>query len=352
MFRSFSPQLHEALIGSLVPTESWEPKPSSLVANMANETTVTTMNDAMGNALVQPIIIQALSERPGLAVRTCREFDITNARTGSMSIPRVASYWGAPADRGAGVDAEFDGTEATAPANTAFSTDGIPFTPAEYVVVHALSDRVIENGALDAAQLYSIMQGAMLGALMLALDDDFVALASGLSNSVGATGVDLTLAVAISAVHNIITRGANCEAIEYVLDPEQVSNVHTAVLATNAAAAVYQPAADRLIGFERPDMATRGQGRVAMLNGAVVTQSGLADTANVGADVVGMAFVPSSAVNDANGATTFGLCWKRLPRFEQDRQAKGRYTDLVLSMVASSAELQDGSGTQVLSDAP
>jgi hypothetical protein len=196
------------------------------------------------------------------------------------------------------------------------------------------------------------MSTTMISVLQIALDDDLLALAPGLSNTVGTSGSDMTLANALDATHGIIKRGANCESMEYVLDPEQVGNIRTSVLATNAAAAVYQASADRLIGFGRIDGAERGQGRVMTLDGCLVTMSGLADTANAGADVAGMALVPTSAYNDQNGATTFGIAWKRLPMLELDRQAKGRYTDIVMSMRAGLAELQDGSGTAVITDAP
>lgn len=320
---------------------------------MANETTTTTMDDVTNASLVEPVIIMALSESPGIAIRSCREFNGIGKPTNALKIPIQTSYWGSPADRGAGVDGEWDATQGTALANTPVSTGGVTITAGEYGVAHALTDNVGEDSAIDGAELMSLFTGTMLKVLLLALDDDFIALFASLSNTVGSTGVDLTLAQGIAATHNIVVRGAIADAIEYVLDPEQVANVHAAVLSTNAAAAVYAPSADRLIGFA--PSADRGAGptrKVATLNGWPITLSGLTDTANAGADVVGAAFCPTTAQNDTTGATTFALMWKRLPRFETQRQAKGRSTDLVMTMRAALAELQDGSGTSIITDAP
>lgn len=318
---------------------------------MANETTTTTTTGAINASLVQPTVILALSERPGLAVRVCREFNITGQGTGTAKIPTQTSYWGSAADRGAGVATAFDGTQAVEQANTAFTLGSLTINTPEYVVAHAVSQSTTEDIALDGAALINLMSTTMINVLQIALDDDFLALASGLSQSVGTTNTAFTLANALDATHGIIRRGANCESMEYVLDPMQVANVRTAVLATNAAAAVYHASADRMIGFDAVRGAARGQGRVMTLDGCLVTMSGLADTANAGVDAVGMAIVPTSAYNDTNGATTFGVAWKRLPMFEQERRAKGRYTDVVMSMRAGLAELQDGAGTNITSKA-
>jgi len=90
---------------------------------------------------------------------------------------------------------------------------------------------------------------------------------------------------------------------------------------------------------------------VMSFHGYPVISTGLTDNANGTTDVVGCCVCPSSAMNDATGATTHGLMWKRLPKFETQRQVKGRSTDLVMTMRAGLVELQDGSGTQILSKA-
>ncbi len=78
--------------------------------------------------------------------------------------------------------------------------------------------------------------------------------------------------------------------------------------------------------------------------------TGLTDTANAAADVVGAMFVPSSAANDANA--TYGQVWKRLPTFETERHAKKRTTDLVMTTRWGVGEIRDLSGVKFVSDAP
>ena len=62
-------------------------------------------------------------------------------------------------------------------------------------------------------------------------------------------------------------------------------------------------------------------------------------------------FTPSTAFNDQSGHVTFGMAWKRLPRFEMERNAKLRTTDLVMTCRWGVAEMSDGSGTKIVTDA-
>jgi hypothetical protein len=78
----------------------------------------------------------------------------------------------------------------------------------------------------------------------------------------------------------------------------------------------------------------------------------MTDLANASADVAGAFFCATSAQNDANGATTFGHVWKRLPRLETDRIVIGRSSLLVTTARWGVAEIQDGSGSAIITDAP
>jgi hypothetical protein len=320
---------------------------------MANEITTTTMNDVTNSALVEPVIILALSEQPGIAVQSCREFSAIGKATNVLTIPTQTSYWGAANDDGVGVDTEFNGTEATALSNTAVSTGAVTLTAAEYGVAHQVTDNVGEDSAIDALELMNLFTGQMLKVLQLALDDDFCALFASLSNSVGTTTADLTVANMIAAFSGLRTRGTIADATVYVLDTQQAEDLDTALTGANAAAAIYALSADRIIDYQP----SSGHGlapsrQMSSFRGAPVYVTGLTDTANTAADVVGACFCPSTAMNDATGATTFGLIWKRLPKFEAQRQAKSRASDLVMTMRAGVAELQDGSGTKIVTDAP
>lgn len=318
---------------------------------MANETTTTSANDVVQVEAVQPLLILALSERPGLAFRVCRKIDFTGQSGKSFNIPKQVAFWGTPGDRGAGVDTEFDGTEGTAVGNTQITTDKVTITPAEYVVAAAPTDTLLED-SFDGAQFIDMITGSMFKALTLAVDDDLCALFAGLSNSVGTTNTDLSIANMLDATQGIIDRGADCDAMEYTLDPEQVKNLRAAITATGTNLAVYANATDRFHGADPARGAARGAGLVMHFDGSEVRSSGLCDTDAGPADVIGAAFCPTTPHNDATGATTFGIGWKRAPRIREQYQAKGRSTDIVMSMRCGVVELQNDTGTAIETDMP
>lgn len=319
---------------------------------MANETTTSTLDDLTNASLVTPTIIYALSEKPGIAIAACREFDLTGLFASNVvKIPVETSWWGTPYDRGAGLDAEFDGTQGTSLSNTAWSTGVVTLTCAEYGVAAALTDNVGEDSVMSGAMIMDHFMGRMLHVLTLAIDDDYLALFASLSNSVGTSGADLTVAQALAANQGIRRRGAIADRLWYVLDQQQVDDLQNALIAGNAAAAVYALSADRILNVAAGPNNGIGIDRTALqFSGYPVIGSGLTDSANAAADVVGACIVPTSAANDAAGSTTHGIAWKRLPRFETQRQAKGRSWDLVMTCRAGLAELQDGAGTNITTD--
>lgn len=319
---------------------------------MANETTTTTLDDLTNSSLVEPTIIYALSEQPGL-YRFCREFDARDKPTNSLKIPTETAYWGSANDRGVGVDTELNASEATALGYTAISTGNVTCTAAEYGVAHALTDNVGEDSAIDASELMDLFLSRMLHVLSLAMEDDYLALLASLSQTVGSSGVDLTVAQAISAQQGIRIRGAIADQLAYIFDNQQSLDLEAALSAGSTSAAIFALSADRLINYApTADNGMSAMRQFATFRGLPAFSTGMTDTANAGADVVGACVCPSTAVNDASGATTHGMVWKRLPRFESQRFAKSRTTDLVMTARSGFAELQDGSGTAIITDAP
>lgn len=319
---------------------------------MANETTTTTLDDLTNASLVEPTIILALSEQPGL-YRFCREFNAIGKSTNAIKIPTETSWWGSPDDTGTGVATAFNATEATDLSYTAISTGSVTCTAAEYGVAHKLTDNVGEDSAIDGAELLDLFSSRDLHVLTLAMDDDYLALYASLSHSVGSSGVDLSAVQAISAQQGLRIRGAVADAICYVLDNQQSLDLESSLSSAATSMAVFALSADRLINYApTADNGMSATRQFATFRGAPAFATGLTDTANSGADVVGACICPSTAANDKSGATTHGMVWKRLPRFEAQRFAKARATDLVMTARAGFAELQDGAGTNITSDAP
>lgn len=319
---------------------------------MAQETTTSTLDDLTHTSLVQPVVIAALTEMPGFW-KLSREFaPIADQATSTAKIPKETSWWGTPDDDGAGVDLELNATEATDLGNTSAATGSITITAAEYGVAMEITDNVVED-SVRGVDVFGWLESRHLHAINLAMEDDFIALFASLSNSVGSSGNDLTVAQMIAAQQGVRVRGATTDTSVYIIDNEQQLNLDTALIATGTSMAVYALAADRLIGYAPTGDNGMGAMRHTMnFRNFPVHTSGLTDLANASADVVGAFFCATSAANDASGATTFGHVWKRLPRLETDRIVVGRSTLLVTTAKWGCAELQDGSGTAIITDAP
>lgn len=316
---------------------------------MANEVTTTSLNDITSFTGIAPVLLSALAER-GTLLMLPREFSIVGKPGNALTIPTLDSFAGSPGDRGAGVDTEFNATEATEISNTPITTAGVTITAAEYGIAHEITDNVQED-MVDGIDFLGAVEGNMVNALYLAKADDFVGLFAGLSTSVGSTGADLALAQLLAARQTVANTGVYApDGGVYVLDTQQVSDVEAGLIATNAAAAIFAMSADRVLSYS-PGANHGLSGGIRMSFGSSpVYSTGLTDTANAGADVVGAFFIPSSAGNDANA--TFGQLWKRYPSFETERHAKKRTTDLVMSSRWGVGELRDTTGVKIVTDAP
>lgn len=323
--------------------------PKSGVECYVSETTTATLDDLTNASLVEPYMIGALTELPGLT-RACKEFDGRGKPTGALKIPSETSWWGSANDDGAGVATAFNGTQASAVGNTAVSTGGITITAAEYAVAIQPTDNVAED-SVDGLDMLMRFNSRMNHVMALAREDDFLALLASLSNVSGSTGVDITIAQLLGAISNLRVRGVQCDALMGILDNQQASDLQSAFVATSTSIATWGPAADRIISWN--PSADRGfiNRMLGTFANVPMFATGLTDTANGGNDVAGGVVVPSSAYNDNIGHTTFGSVWKRMPTFEMQRQAKMRATDLVMSCRWGVAEMLDGSGEALITDA-
>ncbi len=321
---------------------------------MANETTTATADDLTHASLVQPVLIKALSARARL-YRFARQFNLIGQATNAAKIPVQTSWWGSAADRGAGVDTEFNATEGSALGNTAVSTSSVTCTAAEYGVQITVTDNVNED-SVSGIDLAGTLPGTMMDVMTLCWEDDYLALLASLSNTVGSSGVDLTVAQLIAANTGLRVRETEADRTEIIFDHEQASNFEGLMVATSTSMAVYAMAADRVIAWQPTSDHGLSNRVIAGFRGSPVNVSGLTDTANAGADVVGAVVCPSTAVNDSTGATTHAMAIKRLPRFRMDNSSAvaigGRGTIMVMDSRVGFAELQDGSGTAIITDAP
>ena len=183
-----------------------------------------------------------------------------------------------------------------------------------------------------------------------AVEDSGLALVAGLSNSVGSSGVDLTIAQAINAADGIRERGYRApNGVTYVLDDQQYNDLRDACIATGSSWAVFPGTADRMLDITKDGINGLGNGRVMTFRGFDVYATGLTDTANAGADVVGACFTHTGPGNDP--MATFAIVDKRPFRVEPQRDASLRATELVFTRRVAVGEATDGSGTKIVTDA-
>jgi hypothetical protein len=321
---------------------------------VALETTLTSLATLTHASLVQPVLIKALSEKSG-RYRNCRQFDLRGQSTSAAKIPTQTAWWGSPADHGASVDTELNTSEASPLGNTQQSSSSVTITATEFGVQFQLSDAVQED-SVSGIDVYQTITGSMLGAMLLAWESDYMALASSLSQSVGTTNTALSIANMVAAQTRMRTDGVDCDAMEYILDNVAANAIETAFIASNAAAAVYAHAVDRILAWN--PTAGNGMGANRMIStfrGIPVWTTGMTTTANAAVDANSMLVCPSTAYNDEQGATTHGMAIKRLPRLRSDASSAiaigSRTTIMVLDSKVGFGEIQDRAGTYILAKA-
>jgi hypothetical protein len=316
---------------------------------MAGESTTTTINDFAYSAVISTFIMATLAEH-SLPMTWCKEFNLIGQPSASVDVGYFDSNFGSAEDNGAGVDAEYDATEATALGNTAIASSKYTIAAAEYGIAVELTDNVNED-SVSGVDILNQIQAHQQRALALAWTKDFVDLFSSISNSVGTTTSALTVAQMLAAQVGPRKRGVLADdGMAYVLENNQTDNLEAELISTNAAAAVYAAGADRLLGVGAGTNNGMGASRhVLTFRGYPVYSSGLNPTANAAADVVGCCFTPDGPNNGP--FASFGNVIKRAPRLEPDRSAKARSSDLVLTMRMAPGELVDASATAIITDA-
>jgi hypothetical protein len=272
--------------------------------------------------------------------------NITNGAS-TVSQTRWVSDVGTVPEDGAAVDTEFDATEATDLAANELETTDATFSVVEYGLLREPSDTAMEDATLITVQ--DIVSNAM-AILMDAMNDDACALFASLSNSSGATGVDLSVANVNDALYALARRGAKGELVG-ILDNIQAEDFQNALEAGSTSMAVYAGAADRLMGVSgSPDAGRNVDGYRLTYKGVPFYSQGLTDTANTGADVVGAIFVRGD-IPAQRGMATYGQASRRPFRVATQRDESARCTELVFTARWGCGEIFDGTGQKLVTDA-
>lgn len=226
--------------------------------------------------------------------------------------------------------------ESTTLANNDLETTDVQITAAEIGIRRDLTDAVLES-TIIGPQLFDFLTKDAALLFAISLDDDIVALYGSLSTSVGTSGSNLTIANMVEAqaqVRKNLQRGP----LVFVLDDQQASDYQAALAA--ATATTVNSFFEVAVGIET--------GYLGTFMGAPVWQTGLCDTANTAADVVGACYV-----NGAASPTTacFGMVIARDITAELQRDASERTTEVVHTAKWGVGEIGDLSGCGIVTDA-
>lgn len=314
---------------------------------MASETTTTTLNDIVYAAVIEQTFLDYAHDHV-VATPLFRQFSLVGKPSNVLQLPRITSDMTVN-DNGGSTDGEFDATEGTALGNTAIDTENVQCTVGEYGFQCTVTDNVSEDSIMGPDFMSMIIMHAAR-ILTTAVETDAVALFASLSNSVGSSGVNITIAQAIAMVDGIRTRGTHApDGAVYVFDDVTWADLRDLCIATGTSMAVYNTTANAMLGATTDRVQGLADGRVGTFLGLPAWSSGLTPTANGAADVVSAAFVHSTPAND--GMATYGYVEKRPFRMESIRVPGSRGTQVVFTRRCAVGEIQDASGTKAVTDA-
>jgi len=226
--------------------------------------------------------------------------------------------------------------EVTELASEAFETTDVQLTGVEVGVRRDVTDAALEETILGA-QIFDLLSkdaGVLLG---ISLDNDIAALFGSITASVGATGVNLSIANMVEAQAQIRINGMRGQLV-YILDDQQASDYQAAqAAATSTTVNDFFSVANGI-----------DSGYLGTFMGAPVWQTGLCDTANAGADVAGACFIRGDVSKSNSWA---GGVMTRDVRSELQRDASLRSTEFVVTAKWGVGQVADEAGCSIITDA-
>lgn len=273
--------------------------------------------------------------------------NITNGSS-TVSQPRWVSDVGTVPDAGAGVDTEFDATQATDLTANELETTDSTFSVVEYGLLRQPSDTALEDATiLTVADIVSNASGI----LMDAMNDDGCALFASFTTGKGSTGVDCRVSDVDSVLYDLAARGVMGELVG-VFDNQALQDFQTAIEAGSTNMAVYAGAVDRIQNVSvDPNQGRRVDGFAMRYKGMDIYRQGLTDTANTGSDVVSGIFVRGD-IPAQRGMAAIGQASRRQFTIETQRAAESRTTKIVFSARWGCGLLDAAKGDKLVTDAP
>ena len=272
-------------------------------------TNTTTLNDLLPSIVAEALFVA--SER-SIMRGLVRNYTLSAGQGKTVTVPIYPKQTAAAL------------TEGTAPSFTAISTDGATLTVSEVGLTAQISDLAImassSNVISDIGRLFG-------EAIARKMDADLLALANGLSVTVGGVSTAATPALLFQAIAKLRSQGydtANDCAI--VLHPNVAYDVASVLTSTFAAPA-------SMVGND----ALRN-GFMGMLGGVPVYQSSLIAQSSASSNATG------DYANLIMHRDAFGLAMMQDIKIESQREATKRGFDLVGSAIYGVGELYDAAG--------
>ncbi len=272
-------------------------------------TNTTTLNDLLPSIVAEALFVA--SER-SIMRPLVRNYTLSPGQGKTVTVPIY------PRQTAAAL------TEATAPTFTAISTDGATLTVSEVGLTAQISDLAMMASASNVVADIGRLFGEAIARKM---DADLLALANGLSTSVGGVSTAATPALIFQAIAKLRSQGydtANDCAI--VLHPNVAYDVASVLTSTFAAPA-------SMVGND----ALRN-GFMGMLGGVPVYQSSLVAQSTASSNATG------DYANLIFHRDAFGLAMMKDITIESQREATKRGFDIVGSAIYGVGELYDAAG--------
>jgi hypothetical protein len=304
---------------------------------MANEVYYSSLS---GNARVSAVLSQLIATKLTDTASLVGHPSIMQVTVapGSTAVQIPVISWGA--------DAMASVAENASVSNTALTTAAVTCTLARQAIRRQISDLAqatatgvpldvtLESIATDFSQAW-LKRGTTM----------ITALSSGFSNSVGSTGVDLSVSTFYSAIFQLQLT-ANAGQFVAVLHNQQINDLMSS-LRSETGPGQYLAASQDMVN-------AKGPGFKGTLFGVDVFGSNTVPTANAGADYLGMMFSPMAiAMATASVSPIIG---STIPTpaaqvtVEVERDASNGSSIVVGSILAGVVEVDDAKGVGILSD--
>jgi hypothetical protein len=329
---------------------------------MANETTSTTYSD---NSLAYALGERVLSANLPKIVVTglCNEIDMSGEGSDTA---RINSH----TDLGA-ASAGTEGTEFTTNEELALAT-AVDFVVAEAAAIQravitnfgletkypGVADvwRALQEGSIDQKLQILAEEADRMGfACVEKREDDLASLLDGFSNTVGSTGVDLTVTNMIAAQYTLKTLEPLHEDWVFVLTPNQIQELQLEIGVTGGGlgGSVWTGPADASFFNFRPDMPRNGF-RGSFMNIPVYEYAhSLRELMNGTDDVAGALMLRGSGDPRKGGQPGgLALATRGFLKYHLEYSAGHRGVIFVVTSDHKAGEVRDTFGVTIVSDAP